>query len=104
VRLTVSVWLRSPLFRSYLRGFFLLWILVKGTNAFLAGVVGLPPLGFRPGTEVIACAIELLALGAFIQRDAEDILLANLGLPLWTALAPLLPVHFALSLLLSVFA
>jgi hypothetical protein len=97
-------WLRAPLFGSYLRTFLLLWLAVKLANAFLAGFVGQPPLGFRPGTEIAACAIELLALRAFIRRSSEDILLANMGWPLWAALAPLVPVHIALSLALALIA
>ena len=102
--LTVRRWLRSPLFRSYLRAFPLLWVAVKLANAMVAGQVGLPPAAFRPGTEIVACAVELLALRVFIRRTNEDILLANLGWPLWAALAPLAPLHFALSLALSAIA
>ena|SRR5713226_824777 len=96
--LTLPHWLRSRLFRSYLRSFLLLWLLVKGANAFLAAYVGLPPFGFRLGSETLACLIELVALVTFVRRSHEDILLANLGLPFVTALAPLVPVHIALSL------
>jgi hypothetical protein len=94
-------WLRAPLFRSYLRTFVVLWVAVKYANAFVAAYVRLPPLAFRPGTEIVACAIELLVLAAFIRRAHEDILLANLGCPLWEALVPLVPLHFALSFALA---
>jgi hypothetical protein len=97
-------WLHAPLFRSYVGAFVLLWLIVKLANAFVAGFVGLPPLAFRPATEIAACAIELLALRAFIRRSNEDILLANLGWPLWVALAPMVPLHAALSLALALVA
>jgi hypothetical protein len=99
--LTFRRWLRAPLFYSYLRAFLVLWTAVKLANAFVARYVQLPPLAFRPGTEIVACAIELLVLAAFIRRAHEDILLANLGCPLWEALVPMVPLHFALSLALA---
>ena len=100
------VWLRSRLFRSYLRRFTLLWIAGKIANAATAtaAVVNLPPFAFRPGTELVVCAFELAVLVAFIRRAHEDILLGNLGLRLPVVLAPLVLVHVALSLALSRFA
>ena len=98
------VWLRSRLFRAYLRRFLLLWIAGKIANAVTAYIVKLPPLAFRPGTELVVCAFELAVLVAFIRRANEDILLGNIGLRLPVALAPLVAVHFALSLTLSLFA
>jgi hypothetical protein len=100
----LSVLLRSALFRSYLRRFLLLWVVGKIANAATAAVVALPPLAFRPGTELVVCAFELAVLIAFIRRAHEDILLGNLGLRLPVALAPLVLIHLALSLALSLFA
>jgi len=100
----VGVWLTSALFQSYLRRFILLWIVGKVANAATAAVVGLPPLAFRPGTELVMCAVELFILIAFIRRANEDILLGNLRLLLPVALAPLVLVHLALSLATSLFA
>jgi hypothetical protein len=97
-------WLASRLFRSYLRRFTLLWIVGKIANAATAASIKLPPLAFRPGTELVVCAFELAILIAFIKRANEDILLGNLGLRLGAALAPLVLAHFALSLALAVFA
>ncbi len=100
----MGVWLTSALFQSYLRRFILLWIVGKVANAATAAVVGLPPLAFRPGTELVMCAVELFILIAFIRRANEDILLGNLRLLLPVALAPLVLVHLALSLATSLFA
>jgi hypothetical protein len=100
----VRVWVRSALFRAYLRRFILLWIAGRTANAATAAVVGLPPLGFRPGTELVTCTVELLIMIAFIRRAHEDILLGNVGLRLSVALAPLVLVHLALSLTTSLFA
>jgi len=96
----VGVWLTSALFRSYLRRFILLWIVGKVANAATAAVVGLPPLAFRPGTELVVCALELAVLVAFVRRANEGIL--RLRLPV--ALAPLVLVHVALSLATSLLA
>lgn len=96
-------WLASRLFRSYLRRFTLLWIVGKIANGATAASIKLPPLALRPGTELVVCAFELAILIAFIKRANEDILLGNLGLRLGAALAPLVLVHFALSLALAVF-
>jgi hypothetical protein len=99
-----DVWLRSRLFRSYLRRFTLLWVVGKIANAATAAAVKLSPLAFRPGTELVVLAFELAVLVAFIRRANEDILLGNLGLRLPVALAPLVLVHLALSLALSLVA
>ena len=97
-------WLKSSLFRAYLRRFLLLWVVGKVANAGTAAVIKLPPLAFRPGTELVICAFELAVLVAFIRRANEDILLGNLGIRLPVALAPLVALHFALSLTLSLLA
>ncbi len=99
-----DVWLRSRLFRAYLLRFTLLWIVGKIANAATASAVTLPPFAFRPGTELVICAFELAVLVAFIRRAHEDILLGNLGLRLPAVLAPLVLVHLALSLALSLLA
>lgn len=99
-----DVWLRSRLFRSYLLRFTLLWIAGKIANAATASLVELPPFAFRSGTELVICTFELAVLVAFIRRANEDILLGNLGLRLPVALAPLVLVHLALSLALSLSA
>lgn len=98
------MWFRSRLFRSYLRRFTLLWIAGKIANAATAAFVKLPPLAFRPGTELVVCAIELVILVTFIRRVNEDILLGNLGLPLAAALAPLVAVHLVLSAAVALLA
>ena len=82
----------------------MLWVVGKIANAVTAVVVKLPPLAFRPGTELVVCAFELAVLVAFIRRTNEDILLGNIGLRLPVALAPLVVVHFTLSLSLSLLA
>jgi hypothetical protein len=92
-------WVRSTLFRAYLRRFVLLWMAGKVANAGTAILAGLPPLSFRPLTEIGICAIQLGLLSLFIRQTNEDILLGNLGLPVYAALAPMIPVHFALSAL-----
>ena len=90
-------WLRSALFRSYLRRFVILWAAGKGANAFTALLAGLPPFAFRPLTELGICAIELGILIAFIRQAHEDILLGNMGLRPILALVPLIPLHFVLT-------
>ena len=92
-----SSWIRSALFRSYLRRFVMLWAAGKGANAFTAFLVQLPPFAFRSLTEIGICAIELGLLSVFIRRANEDILLGNMGLRPSVALVPLIPLHFALS-------
>jgi hypothetical protein len=64
----------------------------------------LPPLAFRPATELVVCAFEVAVLVAFIRRGNEDILLGNLGLRVSVGLAPLVLLHFALGFALSLFA
>jgi len=90
-------WLRSALFRSYLRRFVILWAAGKGANAFTAFLAGLPPFAFRPLTELGICAIELGILIAFIRQAHEDILLGNMGLRPILVLGPLIPLHLVLS-------
>ena len=97
-------WLSSALFRAYLRRFMLLWVVGKVANAATAASVKLPPLAFRPATEIVVCVFELAILVAFLRRANEDILLGNLGLRLAVVLAPLVLVHVALSLALSLLA
>lgn len=92
-----SLWVRSALFQSYLRRFVILWAAGKGANAFTAFLGGLPPLAFRPLTEIGVCAIELGILAVFIRQAHEDILLGNIGLRPSVALVPLVPLHFVLS-------
>jgi hypothetical protein len=93
----------SALFRSYLGAFVLLWLLMKGAMVAGAVLFGSPPFAFHVFGEAVICAFELLALGAFLRRSNEDILLGNLGLPLGDALLPFVPLHFALSFGLSFF-
>lgn len=73
-------------------------------NAGTAAVAGLLPLAFRPGTELVVCAIELAILAAFIRRANEDVLLGNIGLRLSVALGPLVIVHIGLSAALALLA
>jgi hypothetical protein len=103
VKLALGRWVRSGLFRSYLGAFVLLWLVMKGTMVAGAVLVGAPPFAFHVFGESVICAFELLALGAFLRRSNEDILLGNLGLPLGDGLLPFVPLHFALSLGVSVF-
>ena len=97
-------WWSGLLFRSYLRWFVILWVGGKLANIFTAAYLKLPLFGFRPGTELLLCAIELLLLSIFIRRVNQDILVANLGIRLSTALAPLVIPHFALSGLVALAA
>jgi hypothetical protein len=99
-------WLTSPLFRSYLTSFLILWIVAKaaivGGAMAVAAIVGArlaepDPLAFAPRAETWACVLELLVLAHFIRRRGEDVLLGNLGLGLGDALAPLVVVHATLS-------
>ena len=98
------MWLRSRLFRSYLRALILLWLATKSAMVAGAVVFRTPPFVFHPFGEAVACAIELWVLAWFVRASHEDILLANLGRPLGDALAPLVAVHVALSLALSLLA
>jgi hypothetical protein len=95
--ITYTRWLTSRLFRSYLAVFPFIWILGKAANAFTAAQAGLPPYGFHFLTEVFVCVLELVVLATYLRRDNQDILLANLGLSLPVALAPLAALHFVLS-------
>lgn len=97
-------WLSSSLFRVYLWRFFLLWLAGKIANAATAVIAKVPPLAFRPGTELVACAIELFVLWVFVRSDNEDLLLGNLGVNLRTAFGPLAVLHFMLSAMLSLIA
>lgn len=101
---SVLEWVTSVLFRAYLWRFLLLWVAGKIANAGTAIVAELPPLAFRPGTELVACAVELVVLWAFIRRANEDLLLGNLGVDLRTAFAPLVVLHFALSAIVALAA
>ena len=99
--ISYSQWWKSRLFRSYLTVFPFLWVLTKAANAFTASVAGLPPLGFRPFTETVACGIEFVVLWTYIRRNNEDILIGNLGLSLPAALLPLAVFHVILSALVG---
>jgi hypothetical protein len=101
---SLSHWLRSALFHAYLRRFVLLWIAGKIANAGTAHLIGIPPLAFRPASEIVTLAFELGVVVIFIKRSNEDILLGNLGLSLPAAVAPLAIVHFILSAALALFA
>ncbi len=101
---SLSRWLRSALFHVYLRRFLLLWIAGKIANAGSATALHLPPLAFRPGTELVMLAFELGVVVVFIRRTNEDILLGNLGLRLSSTLVPLVMVHIVLSAILAVVA
>ena len=90
-------WLTTPLFRSYVGSFLVLWLVAKAALAAGARYAGLDPLTFRPYHEAWACALELLVLAHFIRRRGEDVLLGNLGLHLGTALLPLALLHAVLS-------
>lgn len=89
-------WLASPLFRTTLVSFLLLWVLAKGMLAAGNAYAGAPPLTFRPYPETVACILELVTLAHFIRRRAEDVLLGNLGLGLPIVLVPFALLHFVL--------
>ena len=97
VQIGLHQWLTTTLARAYARRFVLLWVAGKIANAATAAKVGLSPLGFRPGTELVVCAFELGALVVIIKRANEHTLLGNLGLSWATVLAPLIVLHFVLS-------
>ena len=97
-------WVRSRLFRAYVFRFILLWIGAKTANSVYARLLLLPPLAFRPWSEIVMCLIELVVLTAFIRQTNEDILLGNIGLRLRTALFPLVILHFGLSGVLALIA
>lgn len=99
-------WLTSPLFRSYLASFVILWVVAKaavvvGAMAIAGNVATrlaeLDPWALAPRAETWACALELLVLAHFIRRRGEDVLLGNLGLGLGDALAPFVAVHALLT-------
>jgi hypothetical protein len=98
------LWVTTPLFRSYLGSFAILWGITKAALAMGAGRAGLPPLQFAPYGETWACVIELLVLAHFARRRGEDVLLGNIGLDLGDALLPFVPLHFALSGVLGAWA
>jgi len=104
IQVGVRHWLTTSLGRAYIRRLVLLWIAGKIANAATAGKVGLPPFGFRFGTELVICAFELAALVIIIRRANEDILLGNLGLSVPQVLAPLVVLHFILSLVVALLA
>lgn len=99
-------WVTSPLFRSYLASFLILWTVAKaaivsGAMAvaamFGARLADIDPWAVAPRAETWACVLELLVLAHFIRRRGEDVLLGNLGLGLGDALAPFVLVHASLS-------
>ena len=90
-------WVTTPLFRSYLVSFLVLWVVAKTALAAGAAYYGLDPFAFQPYSETWACVLELLVLAHFIRRRGEDVLLGNIGLDLGTALLPVALLHFALS-------
>ena len=104
IRVGVRQWLTTSLGRAYSRRFVLLWIAGKIANAATATKVGLPPLGFRFGTELVICAFELGALVVIIRRANEHTLLGNLGLSFPQVLAPLVVLHFILSIVVALLA
>ena len=90
-------WVATPLWRSYLVSFLILWVVAKTALGAGAAVSGLDPFAFQPYNESWACVLELLVLAHFIRRRGEDVLLGNIGLDLGTALLPFALLHFALS-------
>ena len=90
-------WITTPLFRSYLVSFLVLWVVAKTALAAGAWYYELDPLAFQPYNEMWACVLELLVLAHFIRRRGEDVLLGNIGLDLGTALLPFALLHVALS-------
>lgn len=97
----IGHWLTTSLARAYVRRFALLWIAGKIANAATAAKVGLPPLGFRFGTELVICAFELGVLVIIIKRTNENTLLGNLGISWPTVLAPFVVLHFVLSIIVA---
>lgn len=65
MRESVVRWRRAQ--GLYVRAFLLIWIVGKIANAGTAAYLRLPPLAFRPGTELAVCAFELAILIAFIR-------------------------------------
>ena len=101
---SLGAWLRSPLFRSYLRRFVLLWIAGKIANGATAHLIAIDPLAFRPGTELVTFAFEIGVLLIFIRHANEDILLGNLGIGLAAVIVPLAALHATLSAVLALLA
>lgn len=97
-------WVATPLWRSYLVSFLVLWVVAKTALVAGAAYYGLDPVAFQPYNETWACVLELLVLAHFIRRRGEDVLLGNLGLELGDALLPFVPLHCALSALLGAWA
>lgn len=97
-------WLGSPLFRSYLTSFLILWVVAKVAIVSGARLSGFEPWAFEPWAETWACVLELLVLAHFIRWRGEDVLLGNLGLGLGDALLPLALVHGALSAAVALIA
>lgn len=97
-------WLASPLFRSYLASFLILWVVAKVAIVSGARLSGFDPWAFEPWAETWACVLELLVLAHFIRWRGEDVLLGNLGLGLGDALLPLALVHGALSAAVALIA
>ncbi len=100
----LAAWLRSPLFRSYLRRFILLWVAGKIANGATAAVLEIQPFAFRPGTELVTFAFEIGVLVLIIKRANEDILLGNLGMSVAMVIAPLAVVQVVLSALVALLA
>lgn len=100
----LGAWLRSPLFRSYLRRFMLLWVAGKIANGATAALINIQPFAFRPGTELVTFAFEIGVLVLIIKRANEDILLGNLGMSLAMVIAPLAVVQVVLSTLVALLA
>ncbi len=97
-------WLASPLFRSTLASFLLLWLLAKGMLGAGSAFAGDSPLTFRPFAETLACLFELVTLAHFIRRPGTDVLLGNIGLGLAIILLPFAVLHFLLGGALAVLA
>ena len=97
-------WVATPLCRSYLVSFLVLWVVAKTALGAGAAYYGLDPVAFQPYNETWACVLELLVLAHFIRRRGEDVLLGNIGLELGDALLPFVPLHFALSAALGAWA
>jgi hypothetical protein len=104
VRRAAWVWLTGPYFPRQLRDFVLLWAVFKGVNIVTAIRAGVPPLGFRPATEVVALGFECAALLVFARRARELVPAANAGMSVPLLLLPFAVLHTALGLVLTAFA
>jgi hypothetical protein len=94
-----------PLVRVYLVRSFLLWCGFKVAGLFMMAIANVPdPLSFHLLPEAACFIMAWLWLGSIMRRNGEDILLANLGLPVRFVFALLLAVMLPLSLLLSLAA